>query len=322
MESHVIGKQPIKNIPVSDDRLSFIYLERCIINIDGGSLLCNRDNISIRIPVNSLITLILGPGANITHAAMKLIGSSGCSVNWMGSDQTRFYAYGRSLSTNARYAIKQAEIVSHPTKRLKAAKIMYSMRFNGDFSKYDSLNRLRGAEGARMKTLYSMYAEQHGIQWNGRIAEWDDISDDDYVNKALTTCNQILYDIEMPIILGLGAVPQLGIIHNGESIAFALDVADVFKSHTSIPVAFEIGSEYNSYNNSDEYSVNMKSFDSDVRALMRKSIADNNVIHDSIECIQKILMFDDDMPEIEWMDDNTGLWDSSIEIITGGLNQA
>lgn len=66
----------------------------------------------------------------------------------------------------------------------------------------------------------------------------------------------------------------------------------------------------------------MKSFDSDVRALMRKSIADNNVIHDSIECIQKILMFDDDMPEIEWMDDNTGLWDSSIEIITGGLNQA
>ena len=173
-----------------------------------------------------------------------------------------------------------------------------------------------------MKTLYSMYAEQHGIQWNGRIAEWDDISDDDYVNKALTTCNQILYDIEMPIILGLGAVPQLGIIHNGESIAFVLDVADVFKSYTSIPVAFEIGSEYNSYNNSDEYSVNMKSFDSDVRALMRKSIADNNVIHDSIECIQKILIFDDDMPEIEWMDDNTGLWDSSIEIITGGLNQA
>ena len=177
MESHVIGKQPIKNIPVSDDRLSFIYLERCIINIDGGSLLCNRDNISIRIPVNSLITLILGPGANITHAAMKLIGSSGCSVNWMGSDQTRFYAYGRSLSTNARYAIKQAEIVSHPTKRLKAAKIMYSMRFNGDFMKYDSLNRLRGAEGARMKALYSMYAEQYGIEWNGRISEWDDIPD-------------------------------------------------------------------------------------------------------------------------------------------------
>lgn len=269
MESHVIGKQPIKNIPVSDDRLSFIYLERCIINIDGGSLLCNRDNISIRIPVNSLITLILGPGANITHAAMKLIGNSGCSVNWMGSNQTRFYAYGRSLSTNARYAIKQAEIVSHPTKRLKAAKIMYSMRFNGDFSKYDSLNRLRGAEGARMKTLYSMYAEQYGIEWHGRIAEWDDIPD--YVNKALTTCNQILYDIEMSIILGLGAVPQLGIIHNGESIAFALDVADVFKSHTSIPVAFEIGSEYINYNNSDEYFVSMKSFDKDVRTLMRKN---------------------------------------------------
>lgn len=318
MESHVIGKQPIKNIPVSDDRLSFIYLERCIINIDGGSLLCNRDNISIRIPVNSLITLILGPGANITHAAMKLIGNSGCSVNWMGSNQTRFYAYGRSLSTNARYAIK-AEIVSHPTKRLKAAKIMYSMRFNGDFSKYDSLNRLRGAEGARMKTLYSMYAEQYGIEWHGRIAEWDDIPD--YVNKALTTCNQILYDIEMSIILGLGAVPQLGIIHNGESIAFALDVADVFKSHTSIPVAFEIGSEYINYNNSDEYFVSMKSFDKDVRTLMRKTIADNNVIHDSIECIQKILMFDDDMPEIEWMDDNTGLWDTS-KIITGGFNQA
>lgn len=323
MESHIIGKQPVKDIPVSDDRLSFIYLERCIINIDGGSLLCNRDNISIRVPVNSLLTLILGPGASITHAAMKLIGNSGCAVNWMGSDQTRFYAYGRGLSTSANYAMKQAEIVSHPALRLKAAKIMYSMRFHDDFNKYDSLNRLRGIEGSRMKTLYSEYAEQYGIEWNGRTAEWDNIPDDDYVNKALTTCNQILYDIEIPIILGLGAVPQLGIIHNGESIAFALDCADVFKSYTSIPVAFEIGSEYISYNNSDEYyDISMKSFDRDVRTLMRKAITDNNVVPGSIECIQDVLMLDDDSPEIEWMDDNTGLWDSSTEIIIGGFNQS
>lgn len=139
----------------------------------------------------------------------------------------------------------------------------------------------------------------------------------------MTTCNQILYDIEIPIILGLGAVPQLGIIHNGESIAFALDVADVFKSYTSIPVAFEIGSEYISYNNSDEYyDISMKSFDRDVRTLMRKAITDNNVVPGSIECIQDVLMLDDDSPEIEWMDDNTGLWDSSTEIIIGGFNQS
>lgn len=308
-----VSKPEIQELPRLQDRCSFVYLERCVINVSGGAIIALREGQRISIPSCSIAAVIIGPGVNITTDAIRLLAQGSTPIVLMSNDETRFYAYGRSMNSSSKWLIKQAKIVSQEHLRLGAAKTMYGWRFDDDVS---SLNmaQMRSLEGRRMRDLYKDLAEKHGFTWKGRNAELDSQSEDDRVNYALTIGNQILYAVHLAIVLGIGLAPGLGIIHNGRDNSFIFDISDLYKAKTSIPIAFDVGTDD---------SINRDDIDSKVRIRLRKSLFENNVLRDSIDKIFIILNAGKDTEEGEmysraiWLDE--GLW-SPDELFAGSTN--
>jgi CRISPR-associated protein Cas1 len=65
-------------------------------------------------PTAAISVLLLGPGTSITHAAVKVLAESGCSMVWTGEDVTRCYAQGTGETRKACHLLRQAELCSDP----------------------------------------------------------------------------------------------------------------------------------------------------------------------------------------------------------------
>lgn len=68
-----------------EDRISFVYFEHCIINRKDNAITVTDNTGTIYVPAASLSVLMLGPGTNVTHQAMTVIGENGATVIWVGS---------------------------------------------------------------------------------------------------------------------------------------------------------------------------------------------------------------------------------------------
>lgn len=64
-------------------------------------------NGTVRIPVAMIGVLLLGPGTDISHRAVELIGDAGTSMVWVGERGVRQYAHGRSLAHSTKFLEKQ-----------------------------------------------------------------------------------------------------------------------------------------------------------------------------------------------------------------------
>ena len=104
-------KPSIQELPRMRDRMSFIYLEHCVLNRSESAVTVTDAKGIIHIPVATIGTLLLGPGTNITHRAMELIGDAGASVIWVGERGVRYYAHGRPLSHSSKLLLYQAKAV-------------------------------------------------------------------------------------------------------------------------------------------------------------------------------------------------------------------
>ena len=89
-----MNKPDLLALPQIKDRLSFLYLEHCLINRQDGAITVTDARGTVHIPAASLSVLLLGPGSNISHRAMELIGNAGTSVIWVGEHGVRYYAHG------------------------------------------------------------------------------------------------------------------------------------------------------------------------------------------------------------------------------------
>ena len=78
-----IKKAGISALPRIKDRMTFIYLQRCKINRDNGAISVKDENGITNIPAAAISVLLLGPGTDISHRAMELIGDMGVSVIWV-----------------------------------------------------------------------------------------------------------------------------------------------------------------------------------------------------------------------------------------------
>lgn len=103
--------------------------------------------------------LLLGPGTDITHRAMEILGDVGTSVIWVGERGVRQYAHRRALARSTRMLEKQANLVTNRNKRLEVARKMYQMRFLGEDTTGLTMQQLRGREGARVRSTYRQYAK-------------------------------------------------------------------------------------------------------------------------------------------------------------------
>ena len=223
----------------ADERISFLYFERCIVNQAENAITITDDEGTIRIPVATLGVLMLGPGTTISHKAMASIGENGASVVWVGERGVRMYASGRPLTHSSRLLMRQAKLVSNTRTRLAVARRMYQMRFPDEDVSSLTMQQLRGREGARIRRVYRHWSTETGVEWKRREFDPEDYDAGSEINKALSAAHFCLYGIAHAVIVSLGCSPGLGFVHTGHERSFVYDIADLYKAELSIPVAFE-----------------------------------------------------------------------------------
>ena len=238
-----IDKPSLTELPVISDRMTFIYLEHCRISREDGAVTVKDMAGTVYIPAAAITVLMLGPGTEITHRAMELIGDSGISVVWIGEHGVRYYAHGRALNSHTGLLEKQAKLVSNTRTHLDVVRKMYEMRFKGENVSGLTLQQLRGREGSRMRKIYREQAKLNNVEWNGREYNIDDFSSGSPVNQALSAANVCLYGLAASVITALGCSAGLGFIHVGHEFSFAYDIADLYKAETTIPLAFQLAGE-------------------------------------------------------------------------------
>jgi CRISPR-associated protein Cas1 len=116
---------------------------------------------------------------------------------------------------------------------------MYTYRFHEVLSEQLTLQQIRGKEGVRVREAYQSLSKVYGVPWNGRRYDRTAWEDADPINKALSAANAALYAIVLAGLHSLGYSPSLGFIHTGKQLSFVYDVADLVKTETSMPAAFE-----------------------------------------------------------------------------------
>jgi len=309
MESKAgIEKPGIRSLPRIQDRMTFIYLERCRISRDNGSITVKDNNGITEIPAAAISVLLLGPGTDVTHRAMELIGDAGVTVIWVGEHGVRYYAYGRALTNHATLLLRQAQLVSNEKKHIQVARMMYQLRFpKEDVSKL-TMQQLRGREGSRIRTLYREQSRKWNIPWDKRKYQPEDYESGDPVNQALSAGNACLYGLAHAVICALGCSPGLGFVHVGHELSFAYDIADLYKAEITIPIAFEMAAQ------------NVDDIGSVTRRRVRDELRTGHILDRMVHDI-KYLLSDDDWNEEDYQS-TLYLWDNVQGELEHGISYA
>lgn len=230
-------------LPKFRDALSYVYVEHARIDRYEKSVALWDERGRTPLPAASLALLMLGPGTVITHAAVQALADNNCLVIWCGEENVRFYALGTGGTRSAAPLLHQAALVSDPEKRLEVVKRMYRMRFAEWPGDDLTIEQLRGMEGARVRKAYAEASIRWGVPWEGRVFDRDEWGGSDAVNRALSSANSCLYGLCHAAILSTGYSPGLGFVHVGKQLSFVYDLADLYKTEITIPVAFEVARE-------------------------------------------------------------------------------
>ena len=304
---HVGAKKPeLQELPQIKERISFLYLERAVINRADSAITVADSRGIVHVPAASLGVILLGPGTKITHRAVELIGDTGASVVWVGERGVRYYAHGRPLTHSSKLLIAQAALVSNVRSRAAVARNMYSMRFPNEDVSGMSLQQLRGREGARVRSVYRKYSKKTGVEWKGREYNPDDFESSSPVNKALSAAHACLYGVIHSVIVAIGCSPGLGFIHSGHERSFVYDIADLYKAEITIPIAFEVASKHEEISNIGSFT----------RRAVRDAINDGRILAQAVKDIRFLLMaeIEDDVniDIVELWDDKNGFVKSGV----------
>ena len=237
-------KPEISELSKVSDRITFLYLEHAKLNRIDSAISVADSTGTVYIPAAIISVLLLGPGIDVTHRAMELMGDAGMAVLWVGEDGVRQYAHGRSLNHSSILLQAQAKLVSNTRTRLAVARKMYQMRFPEMDVSGLTMQPLRGKEGARIRRVYQDQSQKTGVAWSRREYKVDDFESSTPINQALTAAHQALYGLSYSVIVALGASAGLGFIHTGHDLSFVYDFSDLYKADYSIPIAFEMVKEY------------------------------------------------------------------------------
>ena len=208
-------KTELKELPKISDRVSFIYVEHAKINRNDSAITVSDDKGIVKIPSAMIGVLLLGPGTDISHRAIELIGDTGTGIVWVGERGVRHYAHGRALAHSTKFLEKQAKLVSNTRTRLEVARKMYQMRFPNEDVSSLTMQQLRGREGARIRKVYAVQSKKYNVVWTKREYDTENFESGSIVNQALSAANVALYGLVYSIIAALGISPGLGFIHTG-----------------------------------------------------------------------------------------------------------
>ncbi|MCY4366208.1 MAG: type I-E CRISPR-associated endonuclease Cas1e [Chloroflexi bacterium] len=239
-------------IPHSD-RHGLLWLSRGALTVRDGTLRFERhvgmDSDSpleageYGIPFQSLSMILLGPGSTVSHDALRLMARHGTGLVAVGEDGVRCYTAPPLMPDTSDIARQQMRAWGDPEGgRITIARKMYALRL-GEVPPQTDINALRGMEGARMRRTYRNLAQQYGIDWKGRRYDRADPTWADIPNQAVNHASVAVTSAAVIAVTAVGAIPQLGFIHEHSGDAFALDIADLFRDTVLLPAAFKSAKE-------------------------------------------------------------------------------
>ena len=231
------------------DRHGLLWLSRGALAVRDGTLRFERqagpdsdsslEEGEYGIPFQSLSMILLGPGSTVSHDALRLMARHGTALVAVGEDGVRCYTAPPLMPDTSDLARKQMRAWGDPDgSRITIARKMYALRL-GEVLPHRDLNALRGIEGARMRRTYQTLAQRYGINWRGRRYDRTDPLWADIPNQAINHASVAVTSAAVIAVTAIGAIPQLGFIHEHSGDAFALDVADLFRDTILLPAAFQ-----------------------------------------------------------------------------------
>lgn len=269
--------QNLHELPKLRDSLSYLYVEHAVIERQDSALLVLQETGRTPVPVANLCVLLLGPGTSMTHAAIDVCMENGCSVVWCGQDACHFYASGLGETRRAYHLMQQAAMVSDPVRRVRVVRRMYEKRFGHVLDPEWTIDQVRGMEGARMRLAYQDASRKFGVEWNGRNYDRRKWGNADAINRAISAANAVLYGICHAGIVSGGYSPGLGFLHTGWQLSFVYDIADLYKTELTIPLAFEVVAE-------SEEQVSART-----RQLCRERFREDRLLHRILPDIDELL---------------------------------
>jgi CRISPR-associated protein Cas1 len=299
-------------LPRVADSLSFLYADvvRIVQDDTGVCAMVDspRGTERVYLPVAALACVLLGPGTSITQPALATCARHGTTVVCVGSGAVRCYAGLAAESLTTAWLERQVRAWADAQTRRDVAADMYAIRFGKPVPDGASLARLRGMEGQRVKAMYRLLARQHRISRFRRAydpREWDH---QDPVNLALSAANACLYGVVHAAVLALGCSAALGFIHHGGQYAFVYDIADLYKSEVTIPLAFSLHNAHDP--------------ERQARLALRDEFRLLRLLPRIVTDIQGLLD-----PHASWDRETTSrdstlvsLWDPDIGLLPGGVN--
>ncbi|MCS6803421.1 MAG: type I-E CRISPR-associated endonuclease Cas1e [Dehalococcoidia bacterium] len=225
------------------DRHGLLWLEYGRLSVEDGTLrfLAAKSDLfeagDYAIPYQGISMILLGPGTSLTHDVFRLCARHGTLLAAVGEGGVKLYTappMGQGRSDVARI---HAERWADPRRRLDTARRLYAWRF-GRVLPHRDIETLRGIEGARLKESYRLVAERFGIVWHGRWYDRNQPLAADLPNQAINHAATFVEAAAEIAVAAVCALPPLGFIHEDSSIAFTLDIADLWRVDLTLPLAF------------------------------------------------------------------------------------
>lgn len=229
------------------DRHGLLWLDRGQLSVEDGCLRFMTaggalDSGNYQIPHQSVSVILLGPGSTVSQDALRLLARHNTLLSAVGEDGIRIYTAPPLGPDRSDFARRQARVWADETARLDIARRMYAWRL-GEVLPHRDITILRGIEGSRMKASYKLVAERFGIAWHGRRYDRANPDATDLPNQAINHAATAVQAAAAIAVTACGAIPQLGFIHEDSGQSFVLDIADLFRVDTVLPIAFGAAKE-------------------------------------------------------------------------------
>lgn len=225
------------------DRHGLLYLARGQLYVEDGTLrfrTAGFDDVpagDYAIPFQMVSLVLLGPGGNITHDSLRLLARHGTGFVAVAEGGVRLYASLPQAPDDSALARRQARCWADPEVRVAIARRMYAWRF-GEILPHADMDTLRGIEGGRVKEAYRLMAKRYRIDWNARRYDRSRPEAADVPNQAINHAATAVEAAAMVACTAAGAIPQLGFVHEDPGVAFALDIADLYRMEVTLDAAF------------------------------------------------------------------------------------
>jgi CRISPR-associated protein Cas1 len=230
------------------DRHGLVWLDRGRLEVEdgclrfvtagGGELAAGN----YQVPHQAVSIVLLGPGSSVTHDALRILARHGCALAAIGEGAVRFYTAPPLMPDSSAVARAQVNLWADPKSRMEVARAMYAMRF-GEIVRTRDIEVLRGQEGARIKRSYQLAAERHGVPWHGRRYDRDNPDAGDLPNQAINHAATAMSAAAAVAVAAVGAIPQLGFVHEDSGQSFVLDIADLYRHDVMLDIAFGAAKE-------------------------------------------------------------------------------